>query len=120
MDDSTNIYMVKAAWYYYIVGYTQNDIASMLGLSRAKVVRLLDEAREQGVVQFTFRASDTSRMGLEQEFINPSTALASMTSLLFLRRSTGPQPRTRSRVPHPCTSPRTSRTVPTSTWATAP
>lgn len=70
MDDSTNIYMVKAAWYYYIVGYTQNDIASMLGLSRAKVVRLLDEAREQGVVQFTFRASDTSRMGLEQEFIN--------------------------------------------------
>ncbi|MCI6547648.1 MAG: hypothetical protein MR415_03255, partial [Coriobacteriaceae bacterium] len=70
MDDSTNLYMVKAAWYYYIVGYTQSDIASMLGLSRAKVVRLLDEAREQGVVQFTFRANDSSRMGLEQEFVS--------------------------------------------------
>ena len=48
MGESTNLFMVKAAWYYYIVGYTQSDIAEMLGLSRAKVVRLLDEAREQG------------------------------------------------------------------------
>ena len=114
MDDSTNIYMVKAAWYYYIVGYTQNDIASMLGLSRAKVVRLLDEAREQGVVQFTFRASDTSRMGLEQEFINRFGLDDIFIVPTSLDRAT------RSRVPHPCTSPRTSRTVPTSTWATAP
>ncbi len=70
MDESTNIFTVKAAWYYYIVGYTQSDIAEMLGLSRAKVVRLLDEAREQGVIQFTFRASDSARMGIEQELIH--------------------------------------------------
>ena len=70
MDESTNLFTVKAAWYYYIVGYTQSDIAEMLGLSRAKVVRLLDEAREQGVVQFTFRANDSARMGIEQELIH--------------------------------------------------
>lgn len=70
MDETnSSIYMVKAAWYYYIVGYTQNDIADMLDLSRAKVVRLLDEAREKGIVQFTFRPDDALRMGLEQEFI---------------------------------------------------
>ncbi len=70
MGESTNLFMVKAAWYYYIVGYTQSDIADMLGLSRAKVVRLLDEAREQGVVQFTFRADDSARMDVEQELIH--------------------------------------------------
>ena len=32
MDESTNLFTVKAAWYYYIVGYTQSDIAEMLGL----------------------------------------------------------------------------------------
>ena len=70
MGESTNLFMVKAAWYYYIVGYTQSDIADMLGLSRAKVVRLLDEAREQGGVQFTFRADDSARMDVEQELIH--------------------------------------------------
>ena len=42
--------VLKAAWYYYMEGYTQQQISGMLGVSRAKVIRLLEESREQGVI----------------------------------------------------------------------
>ncbi|MGQ9748112.1 MAG: MarR family transcriptional regulator, partial [Candidatus Caldatribacteriaceae bacterium] len=40
------------AWLHYQEGYSQNDIADMLHLSRPKVSRLLDRARERGIVRF--------------------------------------------------------------------
>ncbi|MGC2174210.1 MAG: sugar-binding transcriptional regulator [Acidimicrobiales bacterium] len=42
--------LVRVAWFYYKDDLTQNDIARMLGLSRASVGRLLDRARKLGVV----------------------------------------------------------------------
>ena len=36
---------VRAAWLYYVEELTQADIARALGLSRAKVIRLLAAAR---------------------------------------------------------------------------
>ena len=44
--------ILKAAWYYYIENMTQQAIASKLEISRMKVIRLLDVARETGVIQF--------------------------------------------------------------------
>lgn len=61
--------VLKAAWYYYMEGYTQQQISGMLGVSRAKVIRLLEEAREQGVIQFIFRQDDAERMQVERQII---------------------------------------------------
>lgn len=57
--------MLKAAWYYYMQNYTQQEISELIGISRAKVIRLLESARETGVIQFNFRAQDSRRMELE-------------------------------------------------------
>ena len=46
---------VKAAWYYYMENYTQQTISDLLGISRTKVVNLLEKARQSGVVQFSIR-----------------------------------------------------------------
>ncbi|MBZ0303145.1 MAG: sugar-binding transcriptional regulator [Anaerolineae bacterium] len=40
---------------YYIEGQNQSDVAKALGLSTAKVNRLLKQAREQGLVEITIR-----------------------------------------------------------------
>ena len=87
MSDAEYPLVLKAAWYYYMEGYTQQQISEMLGVSRAKVIRLLEEAREQGVIQFIFRADDAERMkverglielyGLEDAFVIPTPAAGS-------------------------------------------
>ncbi|MEO3434057.1 sugar-binding domain-containing protein [Inquilinus sp. CAU 1745] len=42
--------MVRAAWLYHVGGFNQEETAAQLGLTRARVNRLLSEAREQGLV----------------------------------------------------------------------
>jgi DNA-binding transcriptional regulator LsrR (DeoR family) len=49
-DQSENDVMVRAAWLYYVAEKTQNEIASILGLSRVKVARLIADARTSGIV----------------------------------------------------------------------
>ena len=44
--------VLKAAWYYYNENMTQQSIALKLGISRLKVIRLLETAKETGVIQF--------------------------------------------------------------------
>lgn len=65
--DYDNVLMVKTAWYYYMENYTQQNISDLLGISRARVIGLLDKARQSGVVQFHIRQDDDRRMKLEQE-----------------------------------------------------
>jgi len=48
-DDETEN-MVRAAWYYYIGGLNQSEVADRLGLSRIKVNRLVAQARAEGHV----------------------------------------------------------------------
>lgn len=43
--------MVAAAWMYYQDGMTQQEVAEKLSLSRVTVTRLLQRARQEGVVQ---------------------------------------------------------------------
>lgn len=49
--------------------YTQQEISSLMGISRAKVIRLLDEARQGGIIRFSFREEDQVRMDVERRLI---------------------------------------------------
>ena len=70
MDEQTYALATKAAWYYYMEDSTQAQIAEVMGVSRAKVIRLLEEARAQGIVQFSFRKNDSQRVFAEQLLID--------------------------------------------------
>lgn len=70
MDEQTYALATKAAWYYYMEDNTQAQIAEVMGVSRAKVIRLLEEARAQGIVQFSFRKNDSQRVSAEQLLID--------------------------------------------------
>lgn len=59
--------MIKAAQLYYENGLTQDEIAQKLGLSRPKVSRLLQEARDTGLVKITVAELPDSYIDLEQE-----------------------------------------------------
>ena len=53
MSDSDETLMVKAAWLYHVGGLNQAETALRLGLTRARVNRLLADALEQGHVSIT-------------------------------------------------------------------
>ncbi|MEO5701965.1 MAG: sugar-binding transcriptional regulator [Casimicrobiaceae bacterium] len=60
---------VRAAWLYYIEGLTQQEVARVMKISRAKVIRLLAGAREQGVVRIRIDAKGPTQLVLEQQLI---------------------------------------------------
>ncbi len=62
--------MVKAAWYYYFEGKTQQQIADQMGIHRMRVVKLLDAARQNGIIRFQLRRDNENRMELEQELLS--------------------------------------------------
>ncbi len=68
--DYEEILLVKAAWFYYIGGFTQQEIGEYLGIPRLRVNRLLDKARKNGIVRFSIRESDSNRMEVEQSLIS--------------------------------------------------
>jgi DNA-binding transcriptional regulator LsrR (DeoR family) len=47
--------MARAAWLYYVAGLTQEETAARLGLPRTRVVRLLADARERGLVSINIQ-----------------------------------------------------------------
>ena len=51
MDDLLS----RIAWMYYNDEMTQKEIADRLGLSRIKVLRLLKQAREEGIVEIKIK-----------------------------------------------------------------
>lgn len=57
--------MIKIAWYYYMENMTQQAIADQLGISRMRVIKLLDKARQTGVVQFRISSAYDRRHVLE-------------------------------------------------------
>ncbi len=58
--------VAKAAWYYYIEGMTQQSISEKLGISRMKVIKLLENAKENGVIQFRIAKSSGGLMSCEK------------------------------------------------------
>ncbi|MFD1739526.1 sugar-binding transcriptional regulator [Bacillus salitolerans] len=67
-DIYTENMLIKVAWYYYKENLTQNEIADLLELSRTKVVRLLERARIEGIVQFQIKGQSTNCLSIEKEF----------------------------------------------------
>ena len=75
--------MSKIAWYYYIDNLTQQQIADRVGISRLRVIKLLEKARQSGIVQFKIAETNTNiamenalakRFGLKDVFIVPSAS----------------------------------------------
>lgn len=64
-DDRTSV-LASTAWFYYIDGLTQADIAQRMLTSRATVGRLLQEARDTGIVRISIDPSTLATMGLSR------------------------------------------------------
>lgn len=62
--------IIKAAWHYYFEGMTQQQVAELMGLSRIRVIRLMEKARQTGIIQFKLRKDGESRMQLECKLMN--------------------------------------------------
>lgn len=56
--------VVWAAWLYYADQMNQSDVAEAMGVSRATVVNLLQQARERGVVTIRLRTDLVARTNL--------------------------------------------------------
>ena len=64
--------MAKAAWYYYFQGMTQQQISDRIGISRIRVIRLLERARQTGMIQFSLRRGNEQRLMIEKQLMgNP-------------------------------------------------
>ncbi len=59
----------KTVWYYYSENLTQQQIASILGISRSRVVNLLEKAKQTGVIKFVIRQDSDRRMEIEHNLI---------------------------------------------------
>ena len=60
---------IRAAWYYYKMNMTQETIAQKLNLSRMKVVRLLEKAKQDGIVRVHVKSPINNCLEIEQELI---------------------------------------------------
>jgi lsr operon transcriptional repressor len=60
---------IKTAWYYYMENMTQQKISEKLGISRMQVIKLLEIARQSGIIQFNIRQDSAKRMLVERQLI---------------------------------------------------
>lgn len=61
--------MAKAAWHYFLEKKTQQQVALLLGVSRIRVLRLLEKAEQTGMIKFTMREDNARRMKLEKQLV---------------------------------------------------
>lgn len=64
-DDWTTNMAIRAAWMSFVGGATQGEIATRLGISSAKVHRLIAHAQREGIVRFRIEARPTVCLELE-------------------------------------------------------
>ena len=65
--ESTELLTVRAAELYYDEDKTQDEIGALLGVTRWKVGRLLQQARERGIVRIEIVHPRARRLGVERE-----------------------------------------------------
>src|SRR5437764_496772 len=58
---------VKTAWLYYVEGFTQEQIAEKLGVTRVKVMRTLAACATEGIVTTTINTPTAEQIRLERE-----------------------------------------------------
>jgi len=56
-----------AAWYYYKAEMTQEEIAHRLGINRARVIKILDQCRREGIVSFHINGPFANCLELEKQ-----------------------------------------------------
>lgn len=64
-DDSE--LMSRAAWLYYVGELNQEETANRLGTTRARVNKLLQQARDTGIVSISIEARDNGLMEVEDD-----------------------------------------------------
>jgi len=68
-DRATRDLAIRCAWLYHVEGLTQDAVARSLHLSRAKVLRLLVTARDEGLVRIGVHAPAATRAALEARLV---------------------------------------------------
>jgi len=61
--------IVRIAWYYYIQKKTQKEIATLLNISRMRVIRLLEKAEQENVIQIKINTEYRQRLKSETDLI---------------------------------------------------
>jgi DNA-binding transcriptional regulator LsrR (DeoR family) len=61
--------ITRVAWLYYKGKLTQAEIGDKVSLSRQKVQRLLEKARDLEVIRFTLKHPQANLLGIEQEMV---------------------------------------------------
>lgn len=56
--------IAQAAWLYYVGNLSQQEVSARLGISRFKVMRMLADAREQGMVRISVEHSTSHALAL--------------------------------------------------------
>lgn len=56
----------QISWYYYMENMTQQEISNKIGISRMKVVKLLDAAKKNGIIQFKIADRLSNKLTLSQ------------------------------------------------------
>jgi lsr operon transcriptional repressor len=62
-----NDLIVKVAWKYYNEGLTQNEIAENLGLSRMKIIKYLEKAKTNNIIQFKINLENMANVELQNK-----------------------------------------------------
>ena len=65
--DAETQLLARVAWYYYIGGMTQQEIADRLGMTRLRVNRLVGQARTDGLVRIDIRVPIADCVALEEK-----------------------------------------------------
>ncbi|AOT71569.1 hypothetical protein Gferi_19740 [Geosporobacter ferrireducens] len=65
LDYEENL-IFKVAWFYYMENMTQQQISEQLCLSRMKVIKYLEKARNLGIVQFKIKSDGEKRIHIER------------------------------------------------------
>jgi lsr operon transcriptional repressor len=60
---------IRVAWYYYKAEMTQEQIAQQLGINRARVIKILDQCRREGIVSFHVNSPSANCLELEKQVI---------------------------------------------------
>ena len=59
--------IAQVAWLYHVGNLSQQEISDRLGISRFKIVRLLAEAKQLGVVRIAIEHNSTTTLELADE-----------------------------------------------------
>lgn len=62
--------LVHAAWLYHVGQLSQEEVSQKLGISRFKVLRLLADARNQGIVRVSIEHETTNTLALADRLIS--------------------------------------------------